>query len=181
MSTTATGNTKTLTHSARQSHAPGEPMAHPPLHMQAETAEELMVSNPISVRAEADLAEATLLFTTKGIAAAPVIDEAGRPIGVISRSDLLIHQAEQARSTTSRSAASAEEPGADESPLGSKSTVADLMTPAVFAVAPQTPVRQVISDMIGLHVHRLFVVDAAGVLIGVITTMDVLKQLKPGE
>jgi len=145
----------------------------PALTLQAETAEELMVPNPISLRAEADVAEATMLFTEKGITAAPVIDEAGRPIGVISRSDLLIHQCEQEKQRL----------GLDEEGLAkqTQSTVADLMTPAVFAVAPDTPVRQVISDMIGLHVHRLFVVDEAGVLVGVITTMDVLKQLKPEE
>ena len=43
------------------------------------------------------------------------------------------------------------------------------MTPAVFAVAPDTPVSRVVSDMVGLHVHRLFVVDEAGILIGVVT------------
>ena len=59
-----------------------------PLVLRAQTAEELMVPNPISLRAEAGVAEAIKLFTEKGIAAAPVIDEAGRPIGVISRSDL---------------------------------------------------------------------------------------------
>jgi predicted transcriptional regulator len=32
--------------------------------------------------------------------------------------------------------------------------------------------------MVGLRVHRLFVVDQDGILVGVITTMDVLKQLK---
>jgi len=145
----------------------------PPLTLHAQTAEELMVPNPISLRAEAEVAEATLLFTEKGIAAAPVIDEAGRPIGVISRSDLLIHQGEQAKQRL----------GTDDDgmPRETRSTVADLMTPAVFAVAPETPVRQVISDMIGLHVHRLFVVDEVGVLIGVITTMDVLKQLRMDE
>ena len=37
------------------------------------------------------------LFTDKGIHAAPVIDEAGRPIGVLSRSDLLIHHCERAK------------------------------------------------------------------------------------
>ena len=35
----------------------------------------------------------------------------------------------------------------------------DLMTPAIFAVSPDTPVERVVKDMIGLHVHRLFVVD----------------------
>ena len=149
-----------------------------PLMLRAQTAEELMVPNPISLRAEAEVAEAIKLFTEKGIAAAPVIDEAGRPIGVISRSDLLIHQCEHEKHRLGKPDyfyAEAEPRGAR---IEAASTVADLMTPAVFAVAPDTPVRQVVSDMVGLHVHRLFVVDEAGILVGVISTMDVLKQLK---
>jgi predicted transcriptional regulator len=56
-------------------------------------------------------------------------------------------------------------------------SVADLMTPAVFSVAPDAHVSRVVADMVGLRVHRLFVVDGEGVLIGVITAMDVLKHL----
>jgi predicted transcriptional regulator len=33
--------------------------------------------------------------------------------------------------------------------------------------------------MLGLKVHRLFVVDAAGVLVGVISALDVLRHLQP--
>src|SRR4051794_23562415 len=69
--------------------APSETMT-----LRARTAAELMATNPVSLRADATVAEALLLFTTKGIAAAPVIDEAGHPIGVLSRSDLLVHQRE---------------------------------------------------------------------------------------
>ena len=152
------------------------------LTLRAETAADLMVSNPISLRAEAGVAEAIMLFTDKGIAAAPVIDEAGRPIGVVSRSDLLIHQCEQEKARTAKPdyfyAGSFESHVPREPKPMMASTVADLMTPAVFAVAPDTPVDRVLSDMVGLHVHRLFVVDEVGVLIGVISTMDVLKRLK---
>ena len=157
-----------------------------PLMLRAKSASDLMVPNPISLRAEADVTEASALFTEKGITAAPVIDEAGRPIGVVSRSDLLIHQCEHERHRSAKpdyffapTFGTLEEPG--EPKTGTKSTVVDLMTPAVFAVAPHTPVRRVVSDMIGLHVHRLFVVDDDGILVGVISTMDVLKQLKEEE
>ena len=156
------------------------------LMLHADTAADLMVPNPISLRAEADVAEAIALFTEKRITAAPVIDEAGRPIGVVSRSDLLIHQCEHDRHRSAKpdyffapTFGTLEEPG--EPKTGAKSTVVDLMTPAVFAVSPHTPVRRVVSDMIGLHVHRLFVVDDDGILVGVISTMDVLKQLKEEE
>src|SRR5579884_4078485 len=67
------------------------------LRLHAQTAADLMASNPISLRAEATIEEAMTLFAEKGIAAAPVIDAGGRPIGVISRPDLFIHQVEEAR------------------------------------------------------------------------------------
>ena len=59
------------------------------------TAAELMSPNPISINAEAMIDEATALLTDRGFGAAPVIDEAGRPVGVISRADILIHERER--------------------------------------------------------------------------------------
>jgi CBS domain-containing protein len=149
-----------------------------PLVLHAQVAADLMIPDPISIRAEASIAEAMTLLTDRGIAAAPVIDEAGRPIGVLSRSDLLVHQCERAKIRDERPAyVFAFDPNAKPN----QSTAADLMTPAIFAVAPDTPIPRVVSDMVGLHVHRLFVVDEAGVLVGVISTMDVLRALKPEE
>ena len=147
--------------------------------LEADAASDLMVPNPISLRAEASVAEALHLFTEKGIAAAPVIDDSGRPIGVISRSDLLIHQCEdeKKRGGAYFHALSFESFDATRKPSNTMN-VADLMTPAVFSVSEDTPVHSVVSDMVGLHVHRLFVVDKDGTLVGIITTMDVLKHLK---
>jgi len=154
-----------------------------PMILRARTAEDLMVPNPVSLRAEAGVTEAMMLFTEKGITAAPVIDEAGHPIGVISRSDLLIHQCEHEKQKASGPEyffaprfVSEDVPAEDRAK--SACTVADLMTPAVFAVSPDTPVHRVVSDMVGLHVHRLFVVDQDGALVGVISTMDVLRALR---
>jgi CBS domain-containing protein len=160
------------------------PRVAAPLILHAHTAEDLMVPNPISMRAEASVTEALTLFTEKGIAAAPVIDEAGRPIGVVSRSDLLIHQCEYEKNRSGQHDyfyAPTFTTGDASGQMKTTTTVADLMTPAVFAVSPDTPVQRVVSDMIGLHVHRLFVVDEDGILVGVISTMDVLKQLKAEE
>ena len=154
-----------------------------PLTLHARTAADLMAHNPVSIRAAAGIAEANRLFTDKGIAAAPVIDEAGRPIGVVSRSDLLVHQCEFEKNAGGKPDyffAPTFEPVDELSDvtLTTKTTVADVMTPAVFAVSPDTAVTRVVSDMVGLHVHRLFVVDEDGILVGVITTMDVLKHLR---
>jgi CBS domain-containing protein len=149
------------------------------LSLEGALASELMMPNPISIRASAGLPDVARLLHEKGISAAPVIDAAGRPIGVISRSDLLVHQrvCDETRQHSYFAAADPNllvESDEDEAaPL----TVADLMTPAVFAVAPETPARKVVADMIGYQVHRLFVVDDDGVLIGVISSMDILKHL----
>jgi CBS domain-containing protein len=52
-----------------------------------------------------------------------------------------------------------------------------MMTPAVFSVLPSTPAARVIADMVALKVHQIYVVDDGGVLIGVISALDVLRHL----
>jgi len=161
----------------------------PPLALQAETAADLMTANPVSVREDATLKEVLVLFIDKGFSAAPVIDRAGRPVGVLSRSDLLVHDRESANYLR-------EEPEfyhkeelktPTGEPLGrgfqvekvDRTRVSDMMTPAVFSVAPDAPAAKVVHDLLSLKVHRLFVVDDNGILVGVISTFDVLRHLRP--
>src|SRR5271168_1226174 len=65
------------------------------LVLKAQTAADLMSLNPVSIRYKATVAEATALLTDRGFSAAPVIDEAGRAVGVVSRTDLLVHDRER--------------------------------------------------------------------------------------
>jgi predicted transcriptional regulator len=51
------------------------------------------------------------------------------------------------------------------------------MTPIVFTVRDNDLARKVIEQMVSLHVHRIFVVDDADVVVGVISALDVLKRL----
>jgi CBS-domain-containing membrane protein len=157
------------------------------LSLQADTAADLMSPDPISVRDNATLGEAIVLLTDKGIGAAPVIDEAGRPIGVLSRTDVLIHDRECVRDAA---AVPAFYNWAElNSPLGEplpeplpaervdRTVVRDIMTPVVFSVAPDAPVLRVVKDLLALRVHRLFVIDRAGILVGVVSATDVLRHL----
>src|SRR5438552_2327638 len=66
-----------------------------PLSLRAETAEELMTANPLSIRDVATVREAVAFLIDHGISAAPVIDQAGQPVGVLSRSDLIVHEREK--------------------------------------------------------------------------------------
>jgi CBS domain-containing protein len=156
------------------------------LCLQAKTAADLMVPRPVSVRADATVAEALDLLIDKGFSAAPVIDEAGRPVGVLSRSDLLIHDRERRRSGVPDYYSHSDLSMAGASPgprpeADARVRVADLMTPAIFTVLPEAPVHRVVSDMLALRVHRLFVSDKNGVLVGVISALDVLSHLHPQD
>jgi CBS-domain-containing membrane protein len=148
----------------------------PRLTLQAETAAELMSENPVSISDQATMGEAMEFLTDKGFSAAPVIDAAGRPVGVLSRTDLLIHQRERIRHPMLPKRQF--NPEGYEVEKADSTLVRDVMTPGVFSVEPNTPVTAVVEHLLGLKVHRLFVVDEAGVLTGVISTVDVLQHLK---
>jgi CBS domain-containing protein len=138
-----------------------------PMTLGARTAADLMTPNPLSIRSDAKVAEAAAFLASRAISAAPVIDEAGRPIGVVSSTDILVHKARRA----CRSASSA----GDTAYFFS---VADVMTPVIFCIRFETEATRVVEKMLGLKVRRLFVVDDDGVLIGVISTFDVLRRLR---
>jgi CBS domain-containing protein len=123
----------------------------------AETAAELMTRNPVSLDAETTTDEAAKLLTTSGISAAVVIDAAGRPVGVVTKTDLLTHARHQKTIAAT--------------------PIQDAMTTAVFTVRTDTPARSVVEQFLALNVHHLFVVDSADTLVGVISPMDVLKKL----
>jgi CBS domain-containing protein len=154
----------------------------------AETAEDLMVNNPISIHQNLTVQEATKLLVDKGFSAAPVIDDAGSPVGIISRSDILTHDREKVEyaATASDYYGSGEvRPQVREKTREGfqvvdvdRTRVRDIMTPVVFSVAPDYPARKVVSEMLALKVHRLFVVDRTGVLVGIISTLDILRNLQ---
>jgi predicted transcriptional regulator len=146
------------------------------------TAEELMTPNPLSLQDTLSIREAIAFLIDRAISGAPVIDESGRPIGVLSQSDILVHDREKVEHI----APMEYESGA---PLPQsfrrqfqiekvdRTRVRDLMTPVVFSVGLHTPARKVAQQMCELNVHRLFVVDRNGILVGVISALDVLRHL----
>jgi CBS domain-containing protein len=143
------------------------PEVAPRLVLEDRRAAELMTPNPVSIREGAAVREAVELLTRRGISGAPVIDEAGRPVGVVSRADILVHD---------REAVACLDPTADER-QGGTTRVRDIMTPVVFCVAPDAPASRVVREMTELRVHRLFVVDDLGTLVGVISVLDLLRRL----
>ncbi|HEV3258262.1 MAG TPA: CBS domain-containing protein [Gemmataceae bacterium] len=146
-----------------------------------------MTPNPVSIRDVAGIREAVTLLTDRGISGAPVIDAAGRPVGVLSRADILVHDREKVDYLApvpeyydkSDLAMESGEPlrSGFQIEKADDTQVRDIMTPVVFSVAPMYPAARVVEDMVALKVHRLFVIDGDGVLVGVISALDVLRHL----
>jgi CBS domain-containing protein len=152
-------------------------VANPPMK-----AEDVMTANPLSLREEATVGEAVAFLRAQGLSGAPVIDSAGRPVGVVGRTELLRHALHQA---SQRSLVYGGDDGASlmsdglEDRLTSaamgQAIVREIMTPAIVAVPRGTPLAQVVEKMLARRVHRVFVIDKTGALIGVIGSDDVLR------
>jgi len=156
------------------------------LTLTARTAAELMTTGVVSIDQAAPLRQAVATLVDRGFSAAPVTDAAGRPVGVVSMTDVVVHDRNAAAFAkpvpdfylrSDLEAALGEPTGGFQVEVADRTPVKDVMTPVVFSVRPDTPARQVIEEMLHLRVHRLFVIDPDGVLVGVVAMSDVLRHL----
>jgi predicted transcriptional regulator len=160
---------------------------HTNIVLRAKTALELMTRNPVSICHSETVSVAAAFLMDRGISAAPVIDVAGRPVGVLSRSDIVRHQRETANSRSfgapvnscqERAALTHEDVGdgfqVDQS---DSCSVMEIMTPCVFSVPMDTPSYLLIDEMVRRGIHRIFVIDAQDILVGVVSAIDILRTL----
>jgi CBS domain-containing protein len=155
--------------------------------LRAETAADLMTLNPVSIPGEMTVREAAAVLTDKEISAVPVIDDAGRPVGVLTHTDIVRHERHKSmfvpkdvkrfRETETALASGERLPKGFEVELTDPTCVKEIMTPTVLAVPEDATVERVLTDFLAFKVHHLFVVDDAGVLVGVISTFDFLRKL----
>lgn len=156
--------------------------------MQYLTAKGVMNPNIISVPADWTIEELSQFLIDKAITCAPVKDENGKLIGVVSLTDIVRHV------SLSEIDLRADEPhdyymhGWEDRLAPEDLTsfhiegkpqafVRDIMTPMIFKVNEHTSIQEVADTMIGGRVHRLLVTHA-GRVIGIITTMDMLKVIR---
>jgi CBS-domain-containing membrane protein len=150
-------------------------------------AADIMTANPVSISDHASLQELVAVLTERSISGLPVIDAAGRPVGVVTQADVLIHDREKCEYAVPapdvRDWVDLESNPHKLRDSGGRimitdpAVVSDIMTPAVFSVSLDTPVRKVIEQLLDMKVHRLFVVDKGGALVGVISPLDVLRAV----
>jgi CBS domain-containing protein len=129
------------------------------LTLEAQTAQDLMTPNPVSISEHASILDAASVLSNREYSALAVINDAGRPVGVVSRTDIVRREAKPSSTTDVR----------------------EIMTPTVVSVRPDDAAWEVIAKMAAFKVHRLFVVDRTGVLTGVISAFDIVRKLRRTE
>jgi CBS domain-containing membrane protein len=115
------------------------------------------------------------LFVDKGISAAPVVDEQGKPIGFVSKTDV-VRQLRRPSPGERPEGATQVQPWWDAEGL-SRLTVGEIMTPAVYSLSPETTVADATAVMAFEGTHHLPVVDASGTLVGMVSALDVLDWM----
>jgi len=128
---------------------------------------DLMQQPVVTVELDTPVRDAVVALTDDHISAVPVIDRAGRMVGVVSSTDILTAEAE------------AEDDTARES-LFAATPVRDIMTSRPLTVSPETAVKDAAQQMLYAEVHRLFVVDEDRV-VGVLSTSDIVRAVATGR
>jgi CBS domain-containing protein len=133
------------------------------------------------------VSEAAAFLQRQGISGAPVIDEHGRWVGVFTQNDLARWVRNRlARRGPTRTLESREGVGelaslfatrAGEAPVR-EAPVRDFMTAGLYTVFPEATLEEVVRTMAAFDIHRVFVIEEEkGDLLGIITTMDVLRWM----
>jgi len=143
---------------------------------------ELMSSEVVSARPGMTVAEVRSLLAARGISGAPVVDDCGRILGVVSQSDL-VRRSDQATTEgeSGRFFTSVNE-YRDLANLPrdlSDAPVESVMTKQVYTVPRDSTAAMGASIMRKRKVHRLLVTDR-GVLVGVVTSLDLLRVVEEG-
>ncbi|MEU3906284.1 CBS domain-containing protein [Streptomyces goshikiensis] len=131
---------------------------------------ELMTREVVTVLGNAPFKEIARTLTEHKVSAVPVVDSAGRPLGVISERDLLPKSAGQSdyyRSLPER------EVWQEAKAAGTRAE--ELMSSPPVCARPDWTVAEAARLMEAQGVKRLLVVDDAEVLIGIVSRRDLLR------
>lgn len=141
------------------------------------TVKDIMSTQVVCIPVDMSVSELADTLTRKRISGAPVVDREGKLVGVVSLADLAAHAA-QAHGTISwwKTEFAEEElvEGFQLRDTSGEATVESIMTPAVYQVGPDTPLKEAVETMLSAQVHRLMV-TRDGELEGIVTTTNVME------
>lgn len=148
-------------------------------------ARDIMTPQVFVVQEADTVDEALRVLRSHHITGAPVVDERGRFVGILSLSDLLEIPQPSATSPPPSSLAHGSDGAAwhlfdRAQPLDAQAgsaSVSSRMSHRVTSVVEDAPLVEVARAMCDGHWHRVPVVNAVGALCGIISTMDVLAAI----
>ena len=140
------------------------------------TVKDVMTTQVVAVRRETTFKEMAAVLRRYRVSALPVVDDAGRVLGVVSEADLLAKEA-------------LSDPGPVAELVHHKDlrkaeglTAGELMTSPPITATPDDPVEQAARMMHFMRVKRLPVVNSGGELVGIVSRADVLAVFdRPDE
>ena len=149
------------------------------------TAADVMNPNVLMVQEDMTVEELASFLVESEISGAPVVDAAGRLVGVVSVTDLARSDAQGTDHGEDRSSPdffvrewvdTLRRDEVEELQFGGEMRVRDIMTPAIYSVDAETPIPEVAETLIHGHIHRLLVTSGERV-VGIVTTSDLLGLL----
>jgi CBS domain-containing protein len=148
--------------------------------MPSRNVSELMNREVVSARPGMTVAEVRDLLATRGISGAPVVDESGKILGVVSKSDLVRHTQQPTTVGESGRFFTNVNEYRDLANLPrdlSDAPVESVMSKEVYTVPVDSSAAHAARIMRERKIHRLLVTDQ-GVLVGVVTSLDLLRVVE---
>ena len=142
-------------------------------------AEDLMTRSPIHMPPETPIEVVARALAERGISGAPVVDAAGKLVGVVTESDLLRRLAAPADAPRSW-IAGLFETAAQQAARFARThgqTAGDVMTRNLITARPETPIAELAHAMEDRNIRRVPVVDGEGRLVGIVSRADLIRAL----
>jgi predicted transcriptional regulator len=144
---------------------------------------DIMTTPVVTAGPNMTIRELAQLLLRKHVSGVPVVDDFGRPIDVVSKSDILdrVHNDEETYGLEKlfyRTAFGMTERLGEGFHLDSlgEGTVQEIMTPLVLSVSADTPTPLAARMMAFEEVHRVIVTED-GRMVGILTTMDIVRAV----
>jgi CBS domain-containing protein len=152
------------------------------------TVNDVMQREVLAVDADWSVEELAGFLVDNNISGAPVTDEDGELVGVVSMTDILRHGSMPNNGGETDDTHDVylyeleRQLGHEELRMfhaGNESSVQvrDIMTPIIFKVEENTSVQEVAETMLRGRIHRVFV-TRGGTLTGIVTTLDMLQVIR---
>ena len=140
-------------------------------------AADLMSHDLVLIPQDMSVRGAARMLSRAEISGAPVVDDQGRCIGVISATDFL-HWAEgETRTDSDAKACACAAWQIIEENVYPDGCVREIMTRDPVTAPPETPIGELARMMLNAHIHRVIVVDRSGRPVGVVSSTDILAAV----